>query len=245
MYALLLFLSIAFHTDAWYCIFHCVTKQIQDQQDISSHIETSLSARSSQAFLFRYTIPQSPEGAWVFSAICFTIAGIWNGLRVAQTILDSDVQYGRFPIHNRSPIIAPYILNSDFGELLGGFRWATKNRNDELLCISKKCIVRSVCDSINLWAWQSFICSQLWCPKLGIAWSIRIHEIHPRKLTWIPKMMVWKRQLPLKIAILGIYVRFLECKSFSFSFPTKYVISKSLKISHWLSKCQWRQTKLI
>ena len=25
------------------------------------------------------------------------------------------------------------------------------------------------------------------------------------------KLRVWKRQLPLKIAILGIYVRFLEC----------------------------------
>ena len=36
-------------------------------------------------------------------------------------------------------------------------------------------------------------------------------KIHPRKLTWIPKMMVWKRQFPLKIAICGIYVRFLGC----------------------------------
>ena len=35
--------------------------------------------------------------------------------------------------------------------------------------------------------------------------------VHSRKRTWIPKMMVWKRELPLKIAILGIYVRFLGC----------------------------------
>ena len=38
-------------------------------------------------------------------------------------------------------------------------------------------------------------------------------KIHPRKLTWIPKMMVWKRQLASKIAIVGIYVRFLECNN--------------------------------
>ena len=36
-------------------------------------------------------------------------------------------------------------------------------------------------------------------------------NIHSRKLTWIPKMMVWKRYLPSKMAILGIYVRFLGC----------------------------------
>ena len=37
-------------------------------------------------------------------------------------------------------------------------------------------------------------------------------DIDSRKLTWIPKTMVWKRQLPFKMAILGIYVRFLGCK---------------------------------
>ena len=32
--------------------------------------------------------------------------------------------------------------------------------------------------------------------------------IHPQKLTWIPKMMMWKRYLLLNKAIFGIYVRF-------------------------------------
>ena len=36
-------------------------------------------------------------------------------------------------------------------------------------------------------------------------------DLHSRKLTWIPKMMVWKRYLPLKMAMFGIYVRFLGC----------------------------------
>ena len=33
--------------------------------------------------------------------------------------------------------------------------------------------------------------------------------LHPRKLTWIPKMMVCKRWFPLNMAIFGIYVKFL------------------------------------
>ena len=37
--------------------------------------------------------------------------------------------------------------------------------------------------------------------------------IPPKKLTWIPKMMVWKRWLPLNMAIFGIYVKFLACTS--------------------------------
>ena len=36
--------------------------------------------------------------------------------------------------------------------------------------------------------------------------------LHPRKPTWIPKMMVWKRWSPLNMAIFGIYVRFLGGK---------------------------------
>ena len=32
--------------------------------------------------------------------------------------------------------------------------------------------------------------------------------IHPGKLTWIPKMMVWKRWCLLNMAIFGIYVKF-------------------------------------
>ncbi len=58
----------------------------------------------------------------------------------------------------------------------------------------------------------------------GIRWSIWCFDrlrrmflepqesiLHPRKLTWIPKMMVWKRYPSFKMAIFGIYVRFLEC----------------------------------
>ena len=45
--------------------------------------------------------------------------------------------------------------------------------------------------------------------------AISILYIHSRKLTWIPKMMVWKRYLPLNMAIFGIYARFLGCKPFT------------------------------
>ena len=37
-------------------------------------------------------------------------------------------------------------------------------------------------------------------------WKIRLD---PRKLTWIPKMMVWKRWFLLNMAFFGIYVKFL------------------------------------
>ena len=37
--------------------------------------------------------------------------------------------------------------------------------------------------------------------------------IHPGKLTWIPKMMVWKRWFLLNMAIFGIYVKFPGCIS--------------------------------
>ncbi len=35
--------------------------------------------------------------------------------------------------------------------------------------------------------------------------------LHPRKLTWIPKMIVWKMYLLLNMAIFGIYVKVLGC----------------------------------
>ncbi len=35
--------------------------------------------------------------------------------------------------------------------------------------------------------------------------------IHPGKLTWIPKMMIWKMYLILNMVIFGIYVKFLGC----------------------------------
>ena len=45
-------------------------------------------------------------------------------------------------------------------------------------------------------------------------WKKNEKRLHPRKLTWIPKMMVWKRYItPFKHCnvwiIFGIYVRFL------------------------------------
>ena len=43
------------------------------------------------------------------------------------------------------------------------------------------------------------------------AWKIQNLYIHPRKLTWIPKMMVWKWWFLLKMAIFGIHVRFRWC----------------------------------
>ena len=39
--------------------------------------------------------------------------------------------------------------------------------------------------------------------------SQSFQRIHPRKLIWIPKMMVWKRWFLFNMATLGIYVRFL------------------------------------
>ena len=34
----------------------------------------------------------------------------------------------------------------------------------------------------------------------------------PENLTWIPKIMGWKRELPLNMAIVGIYANFLGCR---------------------------------
>ena len=42
-------------------------------------------------------------------------------------------------------------------------------------------------------------------------------SVHARKLTWIPKMMVWKRWTPLKYGHVW-YVRFLGCKQSDFFF---------------------------
>ena len=42
----------------------------------------------------------------------------------------------------------------------------------------------------------------------------KTHKVHPRKLTWIPNMMVWKRWLLLNMAIFGIYVSFPGCNYF-------------------------------
>ncbi len=60
--------------------------------------------------------------------------------------------------------------------------------------------------ALYIWRYELVRCCHF--SKMSLA------ELHPRELTWIPKMMVWKRQLPLKMAILGIYFRFLECIHF-------------------------------
>ena len=44
---------------------------------------------------------------------------------------------------------------------------------------------------------------------ISVTASLCLAQLHPRKLTWIPKMMVWKRGLLSNMAIFGIYVRFL------------------------------------
>ena len=63
-------------------------------------------------------------------------------------------------------------------------------------------------------------------------------NVHPRKLTWIPKMMVWKRWLLLNIAIGPYVVSMFNFWRVNFTIcPTKYVTPTSLKVSHWLS--QW------
>ena len=63
-------------------------------------------------------------------------------------------------------------------------------------------------------------------------------NVHPRKLTWIPKMMVWKRRLLLNIAIGPYVVSMFNFWRVNFTIcPTKYVTPTSLKVSHWLS--QW------
>ena len=47
-------------------------------------------------------------------------------------------------------------------------------------------------------------------PIVSWLWTTA-HVLHPRKLTWIPKMMVWKRWFLLNMAIFGIHVIFLGC----------------------------------
>ena len=43
--------------------------------------------------------------------------------------------------------------------------------------------------------------------KLIVRCDIPLSFLHPQKLTWIPKMMVWKRWAPLKYGLFfGIYM---------------------------------------
>ena len=43
--------------------------------------------------------------------------------------------------------------------------------------------------------------------------------LHPRKLTWIPNMMVWKRWFILNMAVLGIQVSFWGVSLFVLNKP--------------------------
>ena len=75
----------------------------------------------------------------------------------------------------------------------------------------------------RLLSWESELCSS--SNRLVIMTSLLMRlcsatliwiftvwkKIYPRKLTWIPKIMVWKRWFLLNMAILGIYVKFLGC----------------------------------
>ena len=54
------------------------------------------------------------------------------------------------------------------------------------------------------------LADQLGSPIHGPRHTLKLWgSIHPRKLTWISKMMAWKRWFLLNMAIFGIYVRFL------------------------------------
>ena len=75
----------------------------------------------------------------------------------------------------------------------------------------------SLCNSVfsgGVWSWGKTL-NEFWL-NLHVASNILqdtqcMVYVHPRKLTWIPKMMVWKRYLPLNMAIFGIYVSFRGC----------------------------------
>ena len=41
-------------------------------------------------------------------------------------------------------------------------------------------------------------------------------QVHPRNLTWIPKITIFQRRYLLKTIILGIHVSFSECKAWKF-----------------------------
>ena len=58
-------------------------------------------------------------------------------------------------------------------------------------------------------------------------------KVHPRKLTWIHKMMVWKRWSPLNMAVFGIYVRFLGGK------PTVDAKNFVNHIDSWIKYSSW------
>ena len=68
----------------------------------------------------------------------------------------------------------------------------------------ERCLVWS--NSAQRWCNLASLSTQRLACLLIQTWHI---YIHPRKLTWIPKMMVWERRFLLNIAIFGIYVRFL------------------------------------
>ena len=50
-------------------------------------------------------------------------------------------------------------------------------------------------------------------PTVSIGFPLTKALLHPRKLTWIPKMMVLKWYLLSNMANLGIHVSFRECEA--------------------------------
>ena len=60
-------------------------------------------------------------------------------------------------------------------------------------------------------------------PRVAFPWVafpktldiLTFHELHPRKLTWIPKMMGrLEKELPFNMPIVGIYFRFRGCMEY-------------------------------
>ena len=49
----------------------------------------------------------------------------------------------------------------------------------------------------------------------SFTWPVSLSALHPRKLTWIPKIAISERSYILKTIILGIHVSFRECTHFS------------------------------
>ena len=78
------------------------------------------------------------------------------------------------------------------------------------------------------------ISRHLW-PKLNrlkYKWKwLDLFRATPRKLTWRPKMMVWKRWLLLNMAIFGIYVKFQGCKVHMFQRIVRRL--PALNLSSW------------
>ena len=83
----------------------------------------------------------------------------------------------------------------------------------------KKHILRPCCYKNNhdIRRWNLYIyidCKWKQMQRRGFKWI----TIHPRKLTWIPKMAIFKRNHLFQTIILGIHVSFRGCRHFSMFF---------------------------